>query len=885
MKIIVIALILLVSGVNFAQIAHVYSVDEGLAQGYVSALAKDKYDFLWVGTQNGLSRFDGIRFKNFRTGVGEGSIAFNKILQIVTDTSGDVWLTDGTQIQRVCRDNARFESVSMADSIMNYGNILSIVFDSKGDLWVLRKKALFCFRLLPQKGMITATTLLEKRFLQSDFQPITMTLTPDKILIGTGDGVFEYHSEDGRLQKMADCPLKRVTQISKDPCFDGYWFHSAEGIAWWKNGVFKIFPEVKSSPSLKCHVAAAKIGSKSYIASANSLFSWNGTSLQREMSDLSADIISLLADVQGNIWMGTNTQGLVLFNSRKKLIERFAEGKTISEMVGKDCNGTIWNMVIDKKTCWNVYAVNGNRQINAKKYGIDESGHQWLLSCENELQNVTVGRLFPLKNLDRQEAVQKMRCLKGHIIALVKTSGLILINTKTHQEILLNQTSVAPLLHRANAFKQEADGTIWIGMDDGLLAIKAHWESGGVTFQLYKKGASLPNLEILSLEVINAPERVLLLGTLGGLYRFDINKSQYTRFFNDEIPRDEVVYCMQRDVKQRIWLGTNHGLKMYDPNTGKTKWFTIVDGLPASEFNRNTEFLATDGSVFMGTVSGGVHFNPDVLSAAQTDLKMAISDILLNDTMIWQGSYSALECQETDRISIQMALLDFALKPAHRYRYRLLGCSDEWNVTNNSVINFQGLSAGRYTFEICGTNGKSDWTLPMRIEIRVAMPFWKKMGIAVLLLTIFILIAFLLKNWLGVSPNSVPVSDGIPITLSSEDHSGEEAQQLHQKVLALIDLHFKDSEFNVTTIQELLKISKVHLHRKMTAETGYSAAYFLKKRRMEEAENLIKNQPQMTISEIAYASGFSDPNYFSTVFSTVFGQSPRVYRQNLGKND
>ncbi len=71
----------------------------------------------------------------------------------------------------------------------------------------------------------------------------------------------------------------------------------------------------------------------------------------------------------------------------------------------------------------------------------------------------------------------------------------------------------------------------------------------------------------------------------------------------------------------------------------------------------------------------------------------------------------------------------------------------------------------------------------------------------------------------------------------------------------------------------------------MIAETGHSAAYFLKKRRMEEAEYLIKNQPQMTISEIAYASGFSDPNYFSTVFSTVFGQSPRVYRQNLEKND
>jgi len=886
MKIFVITFILFVSGATFAQIAHVYSVDEGLAQGYVTALAKDKYGFLWVGTHNGLSRFDGIRFKNFKTGIGQGSIAFNKINQIIADASNEIWLTDGDQIQKINHEDYHFQTLDISSS-KQYGDILGMAFDARGKLWVMRKRALFYLDVIRKNGTITANTLGVYPFQLTNFSPITMTLTHQKIIIGTDDGVFEYNISDGVLQKILDCPLQRVVQISEDHSFGGFWFHSHEGSALWKNGVFQFFPEVKTSAYLKCHLEQIAKHKKTYIVGIDKVFSWDGVTLRQEISGLPYDIISTLVDAQGNVWLGTNTQGLALYNTAPKSIVGFEIGKTIGDMVSKDGKGTIWNMESVKPPCSKVYAVNGTAQLEGKKYGIDETGHQWLLSCNNQLKNASLGTLFPLKNLNSQEPVQKMRCLKGHIIALVKTSGLILINTKTHREILLNDESIAPLLHRSNAFKQEADGTIWIGMDDGLLSVKADWVSGKATCQLYKKGEDLPNLEVLSLEIMDTPNKALLFGTLNGLYQFNIGQRQYTRFFNGEITRDEVVYCMQRDLKQRIWLGTNHGLKMYEPSTGKTNWFTVVDGLPASEFNRNTEFIAPDGVIFMGTVSGGVYFSPDSLCAAQTELKIAVSDVILNDTSVWTGNYNSIECQETDRISIHMTLLDFVLKPAHRYRYRLIGSSDEWKVTTNGVINFQWLSAGRYTFEICGTNGKSDWTLPLRIEIWVLMPFWKKIGIAVILLTILLLFGFLIRNWWVVPLNKVHRTNDSPLTLTTENDTGSEVAYgvifLHQKVLELIEQHFKDSEFNVTTIQELLKISKVHLHRKMIEETGHTAAHFLKKRRMDEAENLIRNQPHMTISEIAYASGFSDPNYFSTVFSSYFGQSPRVFRQNLEK--
>ena len=105
-----------------------------------------------------------------------------------------------------------------------------------------------------------------------------------------------------------------------------------------------------------------------------------------------------------------------------------------------------------------------------------------------------------------------------------------------------------------------------------------------------------------------------------------------------------------------------------------------------------------------------------------------------------------------------------------------------------------------------------------------------------------------------------------------------------EAVLRIIEDKFADSTFSATDIMKELNVSKSQLHRKMTALTGNTASFYLRKRRLQEATRLLAQFQEMNIAQVAFAAGFSDANYFSTVFTTEFGVSPKNWRQEQGGN-
>jgi AraC-like DNA-binding protein len=93
-----------------------------------------------------------------------------------------------------------------------------------------------------------------------------------------------------------------------------------------------------------------------------------------------------------------------------------------------------------------------------------------------------------------------------------------------------------------------------------------------------------------------------------------------------------------------------------------------------------------------------------------------------------------------------------------------------------------------------------------------------------------------------------------------------------QIVLANLD----DSDFSVERFAELLNLSRSQLHRKLTQLTGLSASHFLRKVRIEKAKDLLREQ-RLSVSEVAYATGFGSPSYFTRSFSESEGMSPTDY--------
>ncbi|MCK6690894.1 MAG: response regulator [Thermoanaerobaculia bacterium] len=121
-----------------------------------------------------------------------------------------------------------------------------------------------------------------------------------------------------------------------------------------------------------------------------------------------------------------------------------------------------------------------------------------------------------------------------------------------------------------------------------------------------------------------------------------------------------------------------------------------------------------------------------------------------------------------------------------------------------------------------------------------------------------------------LQPAQVPAPPTVP--------EFEKEKQFLQQMLALIAKRYNDPDFSVTELQQSLNLSKSQLHRKLLSISGKPAIWFIRKYRLDEAKKLLLTRRHLSVSEVAYRVGFSDPNYFSRAFSAEFGQSPSALR-------
>lgn len=892
---------------GLGQIINVYNADNGLAQGFISAIIQDKDGYIWAGTYNGLSRFDGTRFKTFRTVSGSNTaLRSNKIYKLLQSANGHLWVFTEGNIQL-------YDKYSSSFLVPDYfqknklGGFRDAAFDRQNRMWILTTDKLLCFEVqdVGKKGELKKTKDLP--FETSGIKhPTRLAIGDTAVWIATNDQLWTYNRHSGTLQKAPVAVPGPICQLWQDQKHGGVWIQTTEGAGIWQNKPIRWFPEVRSRSNLL--YTGLYTGQETVLIGANGIFEWDGKRMNLQLDTLPFEIISACTDHQGNLWLGTNAQGLYQLDFHQKPISAFWKDRFISEAVFKDKNGTVRSKV--EKKCGNATILE-NQKANTDlsirqmlKLAVDEKGETWYLQCDNTITNQTESAFCQIKNISAGERVNLMRCLSGGHIALVKNNGILLLEPMTGKEILLPNSDIKglrfPDILRVSSIKTDQAGIIWMGLDDGLLQIRADWRRGTLEAQLYPRSVHLPDLEILSVETGSEPSKAIWLGTLNGFYKFFPDTRQVSQITTNEIGRDETVYCMQKDRQGQLWLGTNIGLKMYNPSANVSTWFTVADGLPASEFNRNTEFMSADGEIFMGTVAGAVRFYPTALAIHSAPEKIVISEAIINDTLSYVFNPEKpyiLSCAEGDLLKFHFSLLDFFAAGNRKYKYRMVGLSNEWTTGSpDAAVTFARLPAGKYEFEVCASNGRGVWSQPARMEINVAYPLRKKVGLLVLTLLIGAALVYgwqlRKRSFIKQQSDTLPeIGTAIPLEASLESPSLSETDTAIQQsffrdlMLQLIESHFRDSNFNVKHIQEKLNISKTQLHRKMVAETGNTVAYFLKKRRLEEAVCLLKTHPEMTISEIAYASGFSDPNYFSTAFSTNFGQSPKKYRENLDKSD
>ena len=641
-----------------------YSLEHGLSQGSVISIIQDRQGFLWLGTQDGLNRFDGYQFKIFYSEQDEpNSVASNYIPSLHEDVNGTLWVGTTNGLDKLNRDNDTFIHYTLTEETReNIGSqYIRVISDAPNNkLWVGTYGGLFLFD--PATGQST-------RFVHDPADPTSLignniyallTDQQGQLWVGTNMGVDilppgkqSFDHSINQFIKQAALTDENIAEFIEDK----------NGIIWiatYHTGLYRFNQKTKEMDSYS-HDA------------------------QNPNSLINDRIRSLLIDRYNQLWVGTS-RGLNIYNPKEDNFALYVNDPSVPSSLS---NSYIWEMLEDNNdSIWLGTSDGLNQFVHSTRF----FGHRHNTSTSGKgLSHKRVRSLFKTKDnvlwvgvnngLNRLDPKTGRYTYYQHDNAIASTisRGMvmsILVDSKNRvwvgtydgglnlllpsggfQHFIPEKDNPASLSNlRVYAIKEDKKGFLWLATNDGLnrfdttnqtferffhqpgninslsfsgiytvlpVASGDIWvgsRNGGLNrynpstgdFQRYehdlKNPKSISHNRIFSLYQPNADE--LWVGTSRGLNRLDIATGTFSHFGKKQGLLNETIYAVTGDEQGFIWVSTNHGLARYNPITGRFKNFDKARGLQSAEFNNGSFFNAPDGELLFGGINGFNRFYP-----------------------------------------------------------------------------------------------------------------------------------------------------------------------------------------------------------------------------------------------------------------------------------
>ena len=264
-------------------------------------------------------------------------------------------------------------------------------------------------------------------------------------------------------------------------------------------------------------------------------------------------------------------------------------------------------------------------------------------------------------------------------------------------------------------------GRLWLGSNDaGLYAI----DTDADTFRRVDGRPGRLSIGSISED----PQGRLWLGSIGdGLLCYEPASGQLHAYGLSTGLQSLNPYFAQCDSAGLVWVGTNLGLDLFDPRTGRARSYGLAEGFGGGETNQNAVLLGPAGRLWAGTIGGLMLYDPNQPHRAGvapptylTGLRVALRDTALTDGLELPHRLNSLSF---DFLGVSLA------RPGRvRYQYRLRGLSDKWvGPVAGTSATFANLAPGAYTFEVRATNGEGGWSEhPATFGFSIAAPWWQR---------------------------------------------------------------------------------------------------------------------------------------------------------------
>ncbi len=861
-----------------------------LSNSTVSCMLQDREGYLWIGTWDGLNRFDGYEILSFRNLSNDTtSISNNIISDLAQDDNGNIWIAHADGVSKYLKNKRRFINYNLPVSMP----VRCLYFDKGNTLWIGTDNGIYSLNPTDQEivhypllqnvpvrvnqiksdknnnlSVATSRGLFlsvvgEKRFIQflntvyatEGASNITaFAQHGDTAYVTTYWGVYGFD-----LQKRTFFIVneKLLSGMFRDIKYnqETFWILAESNNMYY----FEHPSEISKTSVSLLEMSAARFiffdftnvmwvpftkeGLK-YLPHQQPFENFRRFSFKNAtLEDFS--VLDFHPFKDSLYWVGTD-KGLLLYDAHNgKVLDRFLPENEIRQITSDLHNqlwiGTLSNGII--KTEYNRY---GDSLIIKRRYNYSEGFTTNVVFSlfSDSKSNLWAGSYesFFMKQKD-DEIFERISFRIG--------------------DTLISKVQVWDIF-------EDQDGQIWAGSQrKGLFKFDPD-KHAFIQFAYNQTG------KIIDANAVKAITRngdSLIIGTEGnGLLILSLSSGKVDAFTEADGLINNTVWSVIKAGSEGFWLGTNEGLSNY--YKGKFYNYTTADGLSFDEFNIHSSIKVNDSLFLFGGTGGFVAFDPREIKPRKFNPKTAIEKVMVNDVPYFpvlnaDGKYHLHLSPGEYNLLINFTAFDYSSPQKIKYKFKAENLKEESGNagTESRVATYYNVPPGKYSFSMQTSIDGVNWHESDDILQLYIANYWYKTTPVLLVYLFLILIGltgFLILRRRRNRQKRI-------ILLHREN-------EFVRKTEDIILMHLDDSEFSVEKLATELGLSRSSLHKKLKVSTGNSAGELIRDIRLKRAYELLTEQ-KISVKEVSYRCGFNDSSYFTKCFKQKYGKPPTA----LGK--
>ncbi|MET0535355.1 MAG: two-component regulator propeller domain-containing protein [Steroidobacter sp.] len=754
---------------------HLTTAD-GLPQGTVMVTLQDSQGFVWLGTEDGLVRYDGRQlFRYAATRGSVNSLSGNYIWDIVEDARQDLWIA--VQDGGLARWHRRSDTFTIyrhdpgnADSLAS-DSVRNVLIDRQGRIWVGTSDAGVDI-LDPATGKIQHLRHREQddASLSSDrIFALTLARSGD-VWIGTQAGLDVWRAETQALTRIVPLAGKQISQV----------LEAANGALWvgsFDAGLMRFdrdgrlqetFNHTQHTDSLTNNDVRALLedrGGRLWVGTADGLDLLdrsNGRFTHFRRVENSPDslndsyIMSLYEDQAGLVWIGTRTGGVSRWNPRSwefggqrpqwlgaGPVTAFADAHDHRVWIASLDGGLVQFDTRTNEMTKPTKALDDERVMSLRQ---DHLGTLWIGTMNGGVKKLYAdGRLesIPVKAGDARATSHAgimtiVETRSGQVWVGTFGGGANIIDPATGgiRQLPYGDQPGATSSSEVTSIAEDSRGNVWIGTLSGLNLASGDGQVRKVFRNQSDDARSLPATSIYAV-AIDAQDRVWLATEGGGLVQVlgspaEPDAIRFRSWTREQGLTSDTLYGVVVDAAGDLWLSGNAGLMRFDPDPGAIKAYHRQHGLQGEEFAFGAQHRLRDGRMCFGGPGGFNIFDPMRLTENRQPPRIALTNIdvlgvrMRSDSPFWLLDQIPLGYRDSI-LSLDFGVLDFGSVRHNRLAYRMPGVSDEWiDLGSERRITLTTLPAGEHMLEVRAATSDSPWSpQPYRLTIERAPAPWQ----------------------------------------------------------------------------------------------------------------------------------------------------------------